>query len=73
MSEWIKCSEKLPENAKDVTVFSAEHGVVNGYYWSGIHWGKDEQPKWFVCCGEYEGSVYDVTHWQPLPLPPEDA
>lgn len=71
MNEWISVDERVPESSADVTVFSEEYGVVNGYYWSGIGWAPTEEPKWFVCCGEHEGSVYDVTHWQPLPEPPQ--
>lgn len=67
---WIKCSDKLPDDARDVTLMSKEHGVVNGYYWSGKHWGKDVKPEWFVSCGTHEGSASDITHWMPLPAAP---
>lgn len=70
MSDWIDANERLPRDARDVTLVSKEHGVVNGYYWSGLHWGKDVEPSWFISCGTHEGKADDVTHWMPLPEPP---
>lgn len=72
MSEWINAVEVLPQDTRDVTVFSKLHGVVNGYYWSGKHWGNDVVPSWFISCGTYEGKADDITHWMPLPEPPKD-
>lgn len=69
MSEWIKCSEQMPESSEDVTVFSRSKGVINGYYfgWTG------ESRNWYAACGEYEGQIEDdVTHWMPLPEPPTE-
>lgn len=70
MKQWIKCSERLPNNAVDVTVYSIEHGVVNGYYWREFSADGKQSKTWFVCCGVHEGAVSDITHWQPLPEPP---
>lgn len=72
MSKWIKCSSRVPVDARDVTVYSKENGVVNGYYWSGMHWGKDVTPSWFISCGTHEGKADDITHWMPLPEPPKE-
>lgn len=49
--------------------FSESKGVINGYYfgWNG------EDKKWYAACGEYEGLEEGVTHWTPLPAPPEKA
>lgn len=69
MTQWIKCSERLPEVGIDVLVATKEGCFVG--YWR--HYG------WEVGCSL--GVNYDmaaitieskVTHWQPLPPPPED-
>ncbi len=86
MSEWIKCSDRLPE-IKDDAVLAYSDG-------SSIHAGKNAWPKggtdmvhiqdYFgdVTCGlDSEGKqLYTkmylsngVTHWMPLPSPPEDS
>jgi len=67
-SQWISCSERMPESSQDVTVFSESKGVINGYYF-GWH-GEDK--KWYAACGEHEGPVEDITHWLPLPAAPQE-
>lgn len=61
---WIKCSDRLPEDTNDVTIFSPDTGVCNGYYWQST----DE---FHSCNGDNpNGPVQGVTHWRPLPAPP---
>jgi len=61
MSEWIKCSEKMPEKYKQVLFF-------DGYYiLIGSLFTDPETP-----CFLFEGGTSDsVTHWMPLPNTPE--
>lgn len=69
MYDWIKCSERMPEVGQEVIIFI--HGAVeSGAYFSGeFIRGKP--------VFEYKNDEYftlvDVTHWQPLPPPPEEA
>ncbi|NEG85075.1 DUF551 domain-containing protein [Pantoea agglomerans] len=71
MSQWIKCSEKMPEIGAKVLV------VQHGKYVSSVHYrqwvtAKNEKgraPRF----EDMRGIVYGVTHWQPLPSPPEEA
>ena len=59
MSEWIPVSERLPEESRLVIV---EGGVAS--YLEGV---------WFTHT-RCEASIiqWEVTHWMPLPEPPED-
>lgn len=66
MGEWIKCSERMPEEGEDVIVYDGLGQVHEGCYFrygDGVVW---EIPS-------YNPSYYDevnVTHWMPLPEPP---
>lgn len=66
MSEWIKCSDRLPEANKAVLAFRL--GAIVGFYMKpdGL-WYQDG-----FCIKQHNG-FDDVTHWMPLPAPPEDV
>lgn len=71
MTEWIKCSDRLPEQNKNAILFDGKE-VFCGYY-EGCD-SKNEhcygnQACDGICYGWYEKQ--DVTHWMPLPKPPE--
>ena len=77
MSEWIKCSERLPD----------DNAIVIG---TGFLYGKQENGRWvestILAGGVFYGLIinedyeyvadFDVvmkpTHWQALPEPPKD-
>lgn len=66
MSEWISCSERLPSDDDEVLIH--EHGCV--YYGNYINGKFITQA--YSSMGECDDWVYyNVTHWMPLPLPPE--
>lgn len=71
--EWILCSEKIPDIVDDsVLAFFPQNGSVEMVhimdFFSDITNGIDEKgnqlyTKWYLTVG--------VTHWMPLPNPPE--
>lgn len=87
MGEWIKCSERIPViGEKDWrTIFplsvTCEMGVIPAYYgrrrvdgvWhygfiGGLRFG-DDKGNWPQI--DEHGMLSNVTHWMPLPEPPE--
>lgn len=62
MSKWIECSERMPEYFCDVLITDGEHVEVK--WWDGDEWD---------CWAERNSDICsdDVTHWMPLPEPPE--
>ena len=64
---WIKCSEKMPENGKNVLVVIKENGYTD------ICVGETCGESNWLISGEfwYEKSDPAITHWMLLPKPPE--
>ena len=68
VNRWIPCSERLPEYGLDVLVYTKsweEHIQVAHIQYDGIMWELSD--------GEFYFSQSDVSHWMPLPEPPEVA
>jgi len=66
MSEWIKCSERLPgdkDYANNLVLYENMLMCIVAYY-------DDNRDSWYST--ETATNVENVTHWMPLPSPPED-
>lgn len=72
-NQWVKCSDRLPEifnhnglwRSDVVMCFGVEEqGEKNAYFLAHLVHGN--------CFYNSNGRCEQVTHWQPLPPPPED-
>lgn len=69
LPRWIPVTERLPEDRSDVLVVAYWHerwGVYMG-------WCAPERAAWSVHIGIGDRSDIAVTHWMPLPEPPEEG
>ncbi len=64
MSEWIKCSEQMPELGQDVLCINIDGDYETCLYTKGWHSGN---PFFASCAGDFF-----PTHWMPLPEPPKE-
>lgn len=82
MSEWIPVSERLPEDKdkNQTTVLVVCMNDINDYSWpyryeEACHLAFRSNGKWWLEEWPEEAKedniIYEVTHWMPLPPPPE--
>ncbi|EFI0092957.1 DUF551 domain-containing protein [Escherichia coli] len=64
---WISCSERMPEETGDIIV------VSDGIVMSGISYSRRDG--FYIAALEYDDDepIGGVTHWMPLPEPPQEA
>ncbi len=75
MSEWIKCSDRLPEEGDTYLVVVEEKtGLVikSRHVDVASNYGDYIDDYWNTWNYWKEGQEVHVTHWMPLPEPPED-
>ena len=66
---WIPVEERLPEDRSDVLVVAYWHERWGAY----MGWCAPERAEWSVHVGIGDRDDVAVTHWMPLPEPPEDV
>ncbi|ELW5352102.1 DUF551 domain-containing protein [Escherichia coli] len=64
---WISCSERMPEETGDIIV------VSDGIVMSGISYSRRDG--FYIAALEYDDDepIDGVTHWMPLPEPPQEV
>lgn len=67
MSEWIKCSERMPELDKRVLLYFGSYG---GHIEDGCIGDDGDGPYHYFFDGD--SLQQEPTHWMPLPEPPTD-
>lgn len=71
MSAWIPVSERLPQPLEDVLVVRAHREIGDGPV---VDLGWWYQGNWWMTSEDFPlPDVVEVTHWMPLPAPPEDC
>ncbi|MDV5140811.1 DUF551 domain-containing protein [Chimaeribacter arupi] len=74
MSEWIECSDGLPEDETPVIININGEVRVGVICWEQPGWEDAYSPFQYWDDPYNEGQDWDwcdVTHWMPLPEPPE--
>ena len=71
--EWIKCSERMPEEERGSVVivigWNTETGEVGEYFYDS---GEVECFSYYNFSGCHSFDADTVTHWMPLPPPPTE-
>lgn len=71
--EWVKCSDKLPEDGVEVLVYTPITKSITVAYLTYDH---DDNPIVYFIIDFDENdqniSLKDITHWMPLPEKPKD-
>lgn len=82
MSEWISVNDRMPDVEEDVLVFAeGKTGGVIGdtviaitkRFYPMRGWKPESTYIDWVAPWAYFTANYDITHWMPLPEPPEEV
>lgn len=69
-TKWIPVSERLPENKQTVLAIRKDGSMFIGYHITYIDTGR-----WHIWTARNSTKLITqiVTHWMPLPMPPEEG
>ena len=79
MADWIKCSDRMPDEDTAVLIYAPKtrRHDVDICVAKFSRWGCRANEPWWESMGSYGGDCKNdfdsanVTHWMPLPSPPE--
>ena len=70
MMEWIKCSDRMPEEEQGSVIgWNAETCEASEYFYDN---DEVECFSYYNFCGCHSFNADVVTHWMPLPPPPTE-
>lgn len=69
VNRWIPCSERMPEEGQDVIIYIAKGWDITPIQVAHIQY---DSTLWEFSDGEFYPSKNEVSHWMPLPEPPEE-
>ncbi len=74
MSEWIRVEDRMPPDGEWVIV-AAKDSAGKKFVECDIRWcSEDQEWQYFDGSDGWVGSFHDeVTHWMPIPEPPEES
>lgn len=65
MSQWVKCSDRLPEDRKLVIVWVSRFG----YYPDYMDCSSRQEGQWL----RHNSNHQSITHWHPMPAAPTEG
>lgn len=70
MTEWFKCTERMPPPGTMVICYSNRYQQVENMT---LRFESESQRWWSDIDGDWQGMHREcISHWQPLPEPPKD-
>lgn len=69
-NEWVSVEDRLPGDSEGAVLLTNEKTVITGY--RNQLFGLDGQHGIFAPASKKGGGYMQVTHWMPLPAPPDN-